>query len=507
MAFSNNKKIVKNTVLLYFRMLLLMAVSFYTSRVILDTLGVDDYGIYNLIGGFITLFSFISAALVSAIQRYFNVALGHRDDEQFQKIYSMGIIVFIMFSAFLLLVGETVGLWFVQNKLNIPAGRETAAMWVYQLSILTLIIHLFRTPDNAAIIAYEKMGFYAYLSIGEALLKLGIVFLLKLGNMDKLILYVILYCCTTAIINLAYKLYCNRSFSTCRFKFVWDGKLFKELLTFSGWNVLTSGTHVLTNQGNAFFLNHYYSVAVNAAQGIAGQVYNAVNSFLTNFQVAFKPQIVKTYAAREMEDHYNLVFRSAKLSLYLMLALVVPIVFNLEGLLNIWLVEVPQFTREFCLFVLLAYVMDSLGAPLVTSIFANGDIKEIQIWQSTLYVAQLIACFFLLRAKYPPYIVSVSVFVVHALFVVVYMVYGKKKCNISLRRYSKEALFPGALVAVCSLILPFGIRHITGNIWVILGACALDCLWVVAISFFIGMKKEERQFVLNIFISKIKKHQ
>lgn len=505
MAFSNNKKIVKNTVLLYVRMLLLMAVSFYTSRVILDTLGVDDYGIYNLIGGFITLFSFISSALVSAIQRYFNVALGHRDDEQFKRIYSMGIMVFVMFSAFLLLVGETVGLWFVQNKLNIPAGRETAAMWVYQVSILTLIIHLFRTPDNAAIIAYEKMGFYAYLGIGEALLKLGIVFLLSVGNVDKLILYVILYCISTLLINIAYKLYCNRVFTTCRFKFIWDKGLFKELLTFSGWNVLTSGTHVLTNQGNAFFLNHYYSVAVNAAQGVAGQVYNAVNSFLTNFQVAFKPQIVKTYAAGEMEDHYNLVFRAAKLSLYLMLALVVPIVFNLDGLLNIWLVEVPQFTREFCLFVLLAYVMDSIGAPLGTSVFANGNIKGIQIWQSVLYVVQLIACFFLLRAKYPPYIVSVSVFVVHALFVVIYMVYGKLLCNISLRRYSLEVLLPSALVTICSLIVPFVIRHITGNIWVILGVCAVDCLWTMAVAFFVGMKKEEKQFVLNLLTSRVKK--
>ena len=505
MAFSDNKKIVKNTVLLYVRMLLLMAVSFYTSRVILDTLGVDDYGIYNLIGGFITLFSFISSALVSAIQRYFNVALGHRDDEQFKRIYSMGIMVFVMFSAFLLLVGETVGLWFVQNKLNIPAGRETAAMWVYQVSILTLIIHLFRTTDNVAIIAYEKMGFYAYLSIGEALLKLGIVFLLSVGNVDKLILYVILYCVATLLINIAYKLYCNRVFTTCRFKFIWDKGLFKELLTFSGWNVLTSGTHVLTNQGNAFFLNHYYSVAVNAAQGVAGQVYNAVNNFLTNFQVAFKPQIVKTYAAGEMENHYNLVFRAAKLSLYLMLALVVPIVFNLEGLLNIWLVDVPQYTREFCLFVLLAYVMDSIGAPLGTSIFANGNIKGVQIWQSVLYVAQLVACFFLLRAKFPPYIVSVSVFVVHALFVVIYMVYGKLLCNISLRRYSFEVLLPGALVTVCSLIVPYVIRHITGNIWVILCICAVDCLWTMAVAFFVGMKKEEKQFVLNLLTSRLKK--
>lgn len=488
-------------------MLLLMAVTFYTSRVILDTLGIDDYGIYNLIGGFITLFSFISSALVSAIQRYFNVALGKKDNTQFRKVYSMGMIVFALFSVFLIIVGETVGLWFVNTKLNIPSGRETAALWVYQLSLLTLIINLFRTPDNAAIIAYEKMNFYAYLSIGEALLKLGIVFLLKIGNMDKLILYVILYACTTILINVAYHLYCRKSFSTCHFKFMWDGKLMKELLTFSGWNVLSSGTHVLTSQGNAFFLNRYYSVAVNAAQGVAAQVYNAVNSFLINFQVAFKPQLVQTYAAGEMEDHYKLVSRSAKFSLFLLLVIVVPVVFNLEGLLNIWLVDVPEYTTEFCFYVLLAYLMDSLGAPVGTSIFANGNIRGVQIYQSVLYVLQLIFCFFTLRAHWAPYIVSVSIFAVHSLFLVGYLYYGRKLCGISVRQYSKKVIAPSILVAAVSLIVPFLLHGINGGVGMLLGICVIDFVWAASVSFFLGMTKEERSFVKALINSKMgKKH-
>ena len=507
MGFSDNKRIAKNTVLLYFRMLLLMVVTFYTSRVILDTLGVDDYGIYNLIGGFITLFSFISAALIAAIQRFFNVALGHNDDEQFQRIYSMGYMVLVMFSVIVLILGETIGLWFVKNKLNIPLGREAAAMWVYQFSIITLIIHLLRVPDNASIIAHERMNFYAYLSVGEAFLKLGIVFLLKIGKYDKLILYVILYCLTTTIINCAYKVYCKRSFSSCRFKWIWDGKLFTDMLTFSGWSVLTSGTHVLVNQGNAFFLNRYYSVAVNAAQDLAAQMYNAVNSFLTSFQVAFKPQIVKTYAAGEMESHYNLLFRSAKFSTYLMLVIVIPILFNLEGVLNIWLVEVPKYTYEFCLFILLAYLMDAIAAPLGTSITANGTIKGMKICQSILYVLQLVACFFLLRAKMPPYVVSITTFIVHTLFVIVYMIYSHKLCAVDIKRYVREVIIPCAIVAVFSLIIPFALNTVSGSIWMVLGKCAFDCLWVAIIAFFIGMKKVERQFFIGMVTSKLKTKQ
>ena len=256
----NNKRIAKNTFALYVRMLLLMAVTLYTSRVVLATLGVDDYGIYNLIGGFITLFSFISHALVTAMQRFFNVALGKGEKEEYQRIYSMGINIFVLFSVFLLLVGETVGLWFVKTQLNIPEGRETAALWVYQVSLASLIVHLFRTPDNASIIAHEKMGFYAYISIFEALLKLGIVYLLTLIDFDKLILYVLLYLAATVLINMVYAFYCRKHIPECRYSLMWDKGLFKRLVSFSGWSMLAGGARVLKSQGDAYFLNHYVTI-------------------------------------------------------------------------------------------------------------------------------------------------------------------------------------------------------------------------------------------------------
>lgn len=484
-----------------------MAVSLYTSRVILSELGVDDYGLFNLIGGIVGLFSFISSALVAAIQRFFNVALGKKDDVYFSKIYSSGIIVFIFFSIFLLLVGETIGLWFVVNKLNIPEGREVAAVVVYQVSILTVLINLFRTPSNAAIIAYEKINFFAYLSIIEAVLKLLIVFMLKLVGGDKLIMYVALYCAVTLIINCIYKIYCNRKFTTCHFAWVWDKKLLKDLLSFSGWNVLSSGTSVVSTQANAYFINNFYSVTVNAAFGVASQVYNAVNGFVTNFQVAFKPQLIKTYTANEMDAHYLLIYRSAKFSFLLMLIITIPVVFNMDGLLSLWLVDVPLYTKEFCVFMLLAYLLDAIRSPLETSIFANGNIKDLQISRAVLDTIFLVLSFVLLSLRKPPYIVAILTFVEHGFFLVMYLGISKKLCALSLKNYFKRVILPCIMVLICSSLIPVTISFLHHNEVTIIQTIlfvAIDFISAVAVSIFLGMTSIERGYLLTSINNKFK---
>lgn len=505
MSFVNNRQIAKNTTMLYIRMIILMAVTLYTSRVILATLGVDDYGIYSLVGGIIALFSFISNALVGAMQRFFNVALGQRDEAKYHRIYVMGYNIFFLFSAFLLLVGETVGLWFVNYKLNIPEGRETATFWVYQISILTLIVQLLRTPDNASIIAYERMGFYAYLSIGEALIKLGIVYLLQLFEMDKLILYVILYLVATVIINVAYKIYCNKQFAACHYKWLWDPKLFKELLSFSGWSLFSNGSRTITMQGENILLNQNYSVSVNAARGIAAQVYNAINIFLTNFQTAFKPQLTKSYAAGEMESHFSLLFRSSKFSFYLLLVLVIPIIFNMDALLGAWLVEVPLYTKEFCVFVLLAYLADALATPLGTSIYANGNIKGLQISIAVVFVFQLIASFFALRAKWPPYIVSVFIFVSHSIHYLFYIYFCKRLCHMHFRAYLKRVLLPLVPVSLLSPILPWLLQRFSLGFWQAIGLCIIDVVWVLVVVWLLGMRKEEKLYIKSLLL-KVMQH-
>lgn len=500
MSFVDNKRIAKNTSLLYIRMILLMAVIFYTSRVILSTLGVEDYGIYNLIGGIITLFSFISHALVGAMQRFFNVALGHRDEARYHRIYVMGYNIFFLFSGFLLLVGETVGLWFVKYKLNIPEGRENAAFWVYQISVLTLIVQLFRTPNNASIIAHERMEFYAYLSIGEALIKLGVVFLLQLFDTDKLILYAILYLVATSIVNLIYKVYCNRQFVACYYEWLWDSNLFKELVSFSGWSLLSNGSRTVTMQGENIFLNHYYSVSVNAARGVASQVYNAINTFVINFQTAFRPQLTKSYAAGEMKNHFSLLYRSSKFSFYLLLVLMIPIIFNMDAILNMWLVEVPQYTKEFCLFVLLAYLIDTLSDALSVSISANGNIKGLQISIAVVFVFQLIASFFALRAGWPPYIVSVFILVSHSIQYLFYIYFCKQLCDLHLKEYLKKVILPLIPICILSPVLPWFLQRFSTGFWQALGLCIIEVIWVLLLVWLLGMRKEEKQYVRSVFL-------
>ena len=441
------------------------------------------------------MFSFISHSLVGAMQRFFNVALGKKDKERYHRVYVMGYNIFFLFSAFLLLVGETVGLWFVNNKLNIPAGRETAAFWVYQISIVTLIVQLLRTPDNASIIAHERMNFYAYISIGEAFIKLGIVYLLKLFAFDKLILYVLLYLVASAIINLIYKVYCNRKFAECKYNWLWDKTLFKEMITFSGWTLLSNGSRTVTMQGENVFLNRYHSVSVNAARGIAAQVYNAVNTFLANFQAAFKPQLTKSFAAGEMKEHFSLLFRSSKLSFYLLLVLVVPIIFNLDALLGAWLVEVPKYTKEFCAFVLLAYLADALASPLGTSVSANGNIKGLQISIAVVFVIQLFASYFALKAGWPPYIVSVFILVSHSIHYLFYLFFCHRLCGLDLKTYLKHVILPIFPVCVLSPIIPWLLQNYSNNFWSALALCVVDVLWVLLFVWFIGLDKTEKAYI------------
>lgn len=502
----NNKRIAKNTVFLYIRMILLMGVSLYTTRVVLAILGVDDYGIYQLIGGFISLFSIISSALVTAVQRFFNIALGKADQMLFSNIYSTSLILLIILSAILLIIGETVGLWFINKQLNIPAGREDATFWVYQLSLITLIVSLFRSPDNAAIIAHERMSFYAFLSIAEALLKLAIVFLLSLVGSDKLITYTLLYLCVTAIINVFYKLYCNMCFSYCRFRFIWDKRLTKEMMSFSGWTLMGKGVQLGTIQGENFFLNHYYSVSVNAARGVASQVYNAINVFLYNFQTAFQPQLVQSYVDKDKTEHHKLLYRTSRLSFFLLLLITVPVLFNLDVLLSIWLEEVPQYTKEFCVYVLFAYLVDALSTPLSTSISANGSIKKTQVTLSIIFAFQLVCSFVALKLGVVPYIVSIFILCSHILMFLTYLYNAHQLCSVSYVLFVKEVIGPCALVLVSSLLIPYLSSPLSHDFLSAFFLIIADFLWTALVVWCIGLSKGEKNlittYVKNKFLTR-----
>lgn len=310
---ANNKRIAKNTLLLYFRMLFMMAVSLYTSRVVLNALGVEDFGIYNVVGGVVAMFSMLSGSLSAAITRFITYELGKGNQENLKKIFSSSVTIQIGLAILIIVVAEAIGVWFLNMKMNIPDVRITAANWVFQFSILTFAVNLISVPYNASIIAHERMSAFAYISILEAIGKLAIVFLIVISPMDKLIFYAILMCAVALIVRLAYGVYCKRHFEECTYHFIFDRDLLKHMFGFAGWNFIGATSAVLRDQGGNVVINLFCGPAANAARGIAFQVNNAISGFVTNFMTALNPQITKSYAAGDRKYMMTLIFQGARL--------------------------------------------------------------------------------------------------------------------------------------------------------------------------------------------------
>ena len=325
-ASSNNKRIAKNTLLLYVRTLFIMLVTLYTSRVVLNTLGVTDYGIYNVVGGVVMMFSVISGSLSSSISRFITYELGHGDFDRLKRIFSTSINIQIGISLVILVLAELFGVWFLNTKMNIPAERLSAANWVLQCSLLSFIINLISVPYNACIIAHERMSAFAYISILEAVLKLAVVYMLLVSPYDKLVTYAILLVIVALLIRLTYGQYCRRHFEESRYQFVYDKPLVKEMTSFAGWSFFGNSAYMLNVQGVDMLINIFFGVTLNAARGVATQVQNAVMQFVNNFAVAVNPQITKSYAAGEREYMNKLVCRGARFSYFLLLIFVVPLV-------------------------------------------------------------------------------------------------------------------------------------------------------------------------------------
>ena len=379
-----NKRIAKNTILLYMRMFITMGIALYTSRVVLHTLGVDDFGIYNLVGGIVVLFSFLNTAMTSATQRFLNVELGKNAGSNIGRVFSVCMSVHIGVAILVLLLGETIGLWFVNTQLNIPLERMDAANWVYQFSLFATSLQVLRVPYNACIIAHEEMTFYAYLGISEALLKLISVFILIYVVVDKLILYSILMAGSVLIITIAYKIYCKNNFKAISYSLFWDKKMFSEIVSFSGWSLFGSLANVTAQQGVNIVLNIFNGIVVNAAMGIANQISSVVYGFASNFQVAFNPQIVKLHASDDKEGFNNLVFRASKFSYYLLFIIALPLLISCEFVLEVWLGVVPEYTVIFTQLIIIALLVDSISAPLWMSAQAIGNIRNYQLIMSSI---------------------------------------------------------------------------------------------------------------------------
>ena len=374
----NSTRIAKNTVYLYIRSLFVMCVSIYTSRVILDILGVEDYGLYNVVGGFVSMFSVLSSTLTAASQRFIAYELG-KPQPEVKKIFSTTISIHMILAFIIFILLETIGLWFVNYKMNIATDRMYAANWVFQCSVITFCVNLISIPYNAAIIAYEKMSAFAYISIFEVLTKLVAVYGLFLIAFDSLIVYAIFMLIVAILLRILYGVYCNRNFKECRYTFHFEKKVFKEILGFSGWNFLGSSSAILNNQGINMLMNIFFGVTLNAARGLASQVDNAINTFVQNFMMALNPQITKSYAAGDFEYVNKIIILGTKIAFFLFWVMCLPVFLNTDYILKLWLKQIPEYAAIFIQLGIVYNLIQNLSQCLYTTMLATGNIKKYQI--------------------------------------------------------------------------------------------------------------------------------
>ena len=451
---ANNKRIAKNTLLLYFRMLFMMAVSLYTSRVVLNALGVEDFGIYNVVGGVVAMFSMLSGSLSAAITRFITYELGKGNQENLKKIFSSSVTIQIGLAILIIVVAEAIGVWFLNMKMNIPDVRITAANWVFQFSILTFAVNLISVPYNASIIAHERMSAFAYISILEAIGKLAIVFLIVISPMDKLIFYAILMCAVALIVRLAYGVYCKRHFEECTYHFIFDRDLLKHMFGFAGWNFIGATSAVLRDQGGNVVINLFCGPAANAARGIAFQVNNAISGFVTNFMTALNPQITKSYAAGDRKYMMTLIFQGARLSFYMLLLLSLPVLINTHYILGLWLKIVPDHAVLFVQLVLVFAMSESISNPLITAMLATGRIRNYQLVVGGLQMINLPVSYILLRIEMFPEVVLVVAIVISQCCLAARLLMLREMIGLSVRKYMKKVYVNVLVVTVIAAVLP-----------------------------------------------------
>ncbi len=492
---SNNKRIAKNTLMLYVRMLFTMVVSLFTSRVVLQTLGVEDYGIYSVVGGVITMFTFINAAMSSSTQRYLNFELAKGDKQKLRSVFSTALQIHSIIALIIIVLGETVGLWFLMNKLVIPADRMHAAMWVFQCSIAATAVGIMSAPYNADIIAHEKMSAFAYISILEVTLKLVIVYLLVVSPIDKLTSYAILTLAVQLFIRYIYSRYCHRIFEESYFEAKLNKPLFKEMFSFAGWSFWGNLAAILYTQGLNMMLNIFFGPVVNAARGIAVQVQTAVQQFVSGFQTALNPQITKNYAIGQLYQMHKLMFRSARFSFLLLFFLSLPVLLETDFLLTVWLKDVPENAVIFTQIMICISLIYTTANPCVIANQATGKVKVYQMVVGGILLTILPISYIVLKLGAPAY----SVFIVHfcvesvAQFSRMYML--RKLIDLPMWQYMKNIYIPILATVIVSVICPLLVHLNMEGGWLRFIAVGFTSVASVSLSsFFVGFTKHERLF-------------
>ncbi|HIX22803.1 MAG TPA: lipopolysaccharide biosynthesis protein [Candidatus Parabacteroides faecavium] len=495
----SNARIAQNTIILYIRMILLMGVTLYTSRLVLVILGVEDYGIYNVVGGFLGMFTFLNSAMSSCTQRYITYAIGRGDEKELKKIFSASIKIHLLIAVIVFFLSETIGLWFVMTKLVIPSDRFIAAMVVYQCTIVSTLIMIMGFPFNADIIAHEKMSMFAYISAYEVLAKLLIMYLLVTIAIDKLVLYSVLLLIIQVSIITIYFFYCRRYFVETKAIYnVVDKRLIKEMISFTGWNLWGAAAAALFGQGLNILLNLFFGPLVNAARGISVQVQTAVQQFSVNFQTALNPQIIKSYARGDLKAMHTLIYRSSKFTFFLLMCLILPIISEIDIILSIWLKEVPENTNVFVSLILVITLIDAVSNPFMISVAATGKVRVYQSMIGGLLLLILPISYIVLKLGAAPYMVFVVHLGVALVAFIVRLFIIRSLINLSIQGYSKNVLFPCFWVAVPSVLTIWGLKQIVDDSVInVIIIVFVSCIIVLFYSFLLGLTHAERLFIVD----------
>ena len=501
---NNSNRIAKNTLYLFFRMFLVLAVGLYTSRVVLGTLGVEDYGLYNVVGSVVVLFGFLQQALNNATYRYLAYGIGQGNQDALRNTFSMAINAHLILVCIILLLSETFGLWFLHHKLVIPAERMEAANFAYQMSILCCCVNIIKTPYNSSIIAHEKMNFYAYTSIIEVVLKLFIVYLLTIGGFDKLMLYSFLILAVTAAMLLWYYVQCKRLFPECHYQRHWDGSLISNMVKYSGLSIIVNMIDVCVNQSIVFFFNIFFGLVANAALGIANQVNSQLTNFLNSFTQSYGPQIIKSYASGDKNYFMKLMFSSSKFSYYLLLFASIPVLLNIDFILKLWLKNPPENAGMFFAVVIWYSLVDAYSAPLWTGVHATGNIKVHQILMASIKVLNIPLAYVLLKAGCPAWSALLLKVVLNIVCSIVRPCYVRKLYGLPLTKYFKEVLGVIFLTTALTMPVPLYVSEIMEDGWTKFVTTSFSFVIIaVPVIYVVGLNKREKELLRNAVYKKV----
>lgn len=499
-TLGNNKRIAKNTIALYFRTLITMAVGLYTSRVVLNVLGVDDYGVYNVVGGVVAMFNIVTTSLSQAISRFLTFELGKENNKTLHAVFCTSVNIQILMSVVILLLTECIGVWFINDRMNIASERMFAANWVFQFSILTFIVDLISVPYNAVIIAHERMTAFAYVSVLEALLKLTVAVILLYSPIDKLITYAFLLFFVALVIRIVYGIYCKRNFSECRYSFMINWALLKKMTGFAGWNTIAATAFIFNTQGVNILCNIFFGVSVNAARGIATQVESIIRGFVLNFTTAVRPQIIKSYSSNEFEYMFDLLCTSTKFSYFLMYLLAMPFMFEAEYILHIWLNEYPQLAPCFVKLSMVVTLSMLLGEMLYTNVLAIGKLKRYMVSECAITI-------FIFPLSYILFKIGASSFVPYVLFIMAYSIlvfvrafYLYKEEKFPIVKFINSVLQPVFITTTISAILLCLLcdKIVLDNDFLTFVCRVSFCLLVVGTTVFMfGLSKKERHLITD----------